>query len=127
MRHDWEREIKATLYALGMFELDQCAEGTTKCTRTMVHRGQRMVVQARYFKHKLHLLLSIFVKGAVVHYSYTEGRPVMWFDKSIVFSGLDLRKLAKQLERLVLRHYATEQAEDILSRKLDVYCWSKAL
>lgn len=127
MKHDWNKELKALMYAICEHELLLCADGTTKATRSITHRGQRLVAEARYFKAKHRITLSIYSKGKAQHVEFTEGRPVFYMGRSAIFTDSNIRDLYKKVERLVLRHYCEEQAEAILSRKLDVSCWSKSL
>lgn len=124
MKRDWQKEVKAILYAIGEFELLTCADGVTKATHSITHRKQRLVVEARYFKGKHRCAITVFAKGKFENIEYTEGKDVFWMGTPGTDAS-EWSRLYKKLERLVLRHYAEYQAEDILSRKLSAaqYGW----
>lgn len=127
MKHDWTGKLKALMYAICEHELFQCADGVTKATHSITHRGQRLVVEARYFKAKHRTALTVYSKGKMQTFEYTEGRPVFHMGHSALFTEANMRDLYKKVERLILRHYTEHQAEAILSRALDTYHWSKSL
>lgn len=118
-RIDWEQELKALIYGIGEHEILNASDGTTAAHRTLFHRNQRFHVESRYFNGKHHVMVSLRSLGKITTFQFTERKPVFVCGQSGAFEPTTLRLRYKQLERAVLRHYTEENAEDILSRKLD--------
>ena len=120
VKYDWQLRLETLLAAIADRELWWANDGTTLVRKTTVHRRQRMVIEVKHYRTKDTLLLNVYGK-ANIHLAYAPRRPVKSHNVSIEFSGDDPKKLYRTIERLVLRHYASYQAEDILSKALDLY------
>ena len=119
-KYDWQLRLKALLAAIADRELWWANDGTTLVRKTMIHRRQRMTIEVKHYRTKDTITLHVYGK-ANIHLVYHPWRPVMVHNVSLAFCGEDPKKFYTKIERLVLRHYANYQAEDILSKALDLY------
>lgn len=119
-KYDWQLRLKALLAAIADRELWWANDGTTLVRKTLVHRRQRMVVEVKHYRTKDTILLHVYGK-ANIHLVYNPFRPVKVHGVSLEFCGEDPKQLFAKIQRLVLRHYAPYEAEEILSKALDLY------